>query len=505
MPSNAMQTLRPEITSDPDHSISAAQLILRFRELHRLSLSVHKDYNALYKDYLETGLKLLGMKIGIASRIENNVYTIRSVAPDNSGFSEGDQFALGDTYCSWVVEEERAIAIDAVGNDPDRCQHPVYQNAKLETYLAAPIWVEQQIYGTLNFTDTEIHTRTFCEEDVELVELMALGIGQVIERDLLDQRRQIATQRMNENIELFESAFKYASNGMALVATDGHWLRVNQALLDIVGYTEDELLALDFQAITHPEDLNKDLNLLQDMLDGKRSSYQMEKRYFHANGAIVWVQLSVSMVTHENGSPRYFISQINDISSQKKAMEELFRKRNELEIANRKLKELAIRDGLTKVHNRRSFDERLQHEFTQCYRSLQPLCLLLIDIDHFKEYNDNYGHPEGDQALKLVARTLVTELRAGDLVARFGGEEFAVILPCTNVEGGSLLAERIRIAIELIDCTKRALRVSIGVACFDANLQQNNINTVEQMIACADNGLYQAKGAGRNLVKVGTA
>lgn len=474
----------------------------RLRELHRLSVSDHENFKALYHDYLQTGIRLLGLKVGIVSRIDKRGYTVLAVAPADAGFTAGDEFKVEDTYCKWVVDEACTVAVEAVGEDPDRRDHPVYLNAKLESYLASPIWVDGQIYGTLNFTHTERRNVGFSSDDKELVELMALSIGQIIERDLLDQQRAIATQRMQENIDLFESAFSHAANGMALVSPDGRWLRVNQALLDIVGYTESELLSMDFQTITHPEDLDLDLASVQAVLAGERDSYRMEKRYFHSSGSIVWVLLSVSMVRHDDGRPRYFVSQIHDITQTRKAMEELIQSRAQAELANRKLQELATRDALTQAYNRRAFDERLTLEYQHSRRNGQPLSLLLIDLDHFKEYNDTYGHPAGDQALIAVARVLVTEVRVNDMVARYGGEEFAVIMPNTDREGCQLLGERIRLAIVGITSEQRKLTGSMGGSTLEpARCEAGQEKAIESLLASADDALYRAKAAGRNRVQ----
>lgn len=122
---------------------------------------------------------------------------------------------------------------------------------------------------------------------------------------------------------LFQSAFEYAAIGMALVAPDGKWLRVNQSICEITGYSERELLERSFQDITHPDDLDLDLANVDKMLAGEIDSYQMEKRYFHKNGEIVWVLLSVSLVRDEENRPRFFISQIQDITSRKESERQL--------------------------------------------------------------------------------------------------------------------------------------------------------------------------------------
>lgn len=119
---------------------------------------------------------------------------------------------------------------------------------------------------------------------------------------------------LENSSEIFENAFDYAAIGIALIAPDGRWLRVNQAICDIVGYSEKELLNLTFQDITHPDDLDTDLAFVNRLLNEEIKSYQMEKRYYHKQGNIVWVLLSVSIVKNSNGTAKFFISQIQDIT-----------------------------------------------------------------------------------------------------------------------------------------------------------------------------------------------
>jgi PAS domain S-box-containing protein len=122
---------------------------------------------------------------------------------------------------------------------------------------------------------------------------------------------------------LFQNAFEHAAIGMALVAPDGSWLRVNRSVCDITGYTEAELLKKTFQDITHPDDVERDVANAKKMLAGESDTYQMEKRYFHKNGSIVWVLLSVSLVRDDQGQPLFFISQIQDITRRKESEEQL--------------------------------------------------------------------------------------------------------------------------------------------------------------------------------------
>ena len=160
-----------------------------------------------------------------------------------------------------------------------------------------------------------------------------------LNREMMEQRR--LRRHLEESEERFRSAFEFAAVGMALVSDTGRWLKVNKAICDCVGYSEQELLQIDFQTITHPDDLAQDLNYVQEMLDGKRQTYQMEKRYIHKNGDIIWALLSVSIIKNlENGRP-YFISQVQDITGRKRALMELNSAVDELTRSNAELEQFA--------------------------------------------------------------------------------------------------------------------------------------------------------------------
>lgn len=133
--------------------------------------------------------------------------------------------------------------------------------------------------------------------------------------------------------EIFENAFQYAAIGMALVSPTGQFLRVNRALCGIVGYSEPELLQQTFQEITHPEDLDTDLGYLRQLIHGDIEYYVMEKRYYHKQGHIIWILLSVSLIKDEQGEPQFFIAQIQDITERIEASQELRDSEQRLELA----------------------------------------------------------------------------------------------------------------------------------------------------------------------------
>lgn len=161
----------------------------------------------------------------------------------------------------------------------------------------------------------------------------------------------------------------------------------------------------------------------------------------------------------------------------------------------------SLLDPLTKIANRKSFDEGIEKAIAQAKATREPLCLMIIDIDHFKSFNDTFGHQTGDQVIRLVAMTLKSNLKGKDLAARYGGEEFVAILPDTDLDGALIVAETIRRAIQAKELLKRStneklgrITASFGVATYRAK------DTPALLIERADRCLYAAKHAGRNRV-----
>ncbi|MGZ0717578.1 diguanylate cyclase [Pseudomonas palleroniana] len=168
--------------------------------------------------------------------------------------------------------------------------------------------------------------------------------------------------------------------------------------------------------------------------------------------------------------------------------------------AEQVLSELAATDALTGLANRRVLDQRLQLEWDRAQRSTEPLTLLMIDVDHFKAFNDRHGHQGGDEALRTVAQVISANIRRpADLAARYGGEEFAVVLPHTDVKGAWVIAEHIRSSVEhlpRVPGAEQPITVSIGMSTWD----KHSPMSLETLLLSADQALYEAKYSGRNRI-----
>ncbi|MDX6618447.1 MAG: hypothetical protein QOK36_833 [Gaiellales bacterium] len=297
---------------------------------------------------------------------------------------------------------------------------------------------------------------------------------QVVARDITAERH--AAEELREAEERFRNAFDQAPIGKALVSTDGHFTRVNAALCRITGYSEEELLGTTFQSLTHPDDLGGDLEQMNCLLAGESHSYEMEKRYRHADGHYIWALLSVSIVRGEAGTPRYFVSQIQDVSEQKLTAE--------------RLTELTLHDPLTGLANRVLFADRLAHAIERSRRSQERIAVLFIDFDRFKAVNDNLGHAAGDELLRQAAERMRHAVRPADTIARLGGDEFTVL--CEDLRGldAGCVASRLSEALErpfVLFGKEQRIGVSIGIAVAGSH------DSPETVLANADAAMYRTK------------
>lgn len=196
---------------------------------------------------------------------------------------------------------------------------------------------------------------------------------------------------------------------------------------------------------------------------------------------------------------------IHQITIRELAQAELRIVRDDLERMNGELAALALLDGLTGLANRRRFDAALDEEYARAMRNETPLAMVMLDVDHFKKYNDHYGHPQGDECLRLVSRVLKSlQNRTGDLVARYGGEEFSILLPGTDLAGAIVVAERARSAIQELNIEHTEnqgsiVTISAGVTSMMPVLNLAG-NSAQDLVRTADQALYQAKESGRNRV-----
>lgn len=294
---------------------------------------------------------------------------------------------------------------------------------------------------------------------------------------------QAQSDALRESEERFRSAFNYAPIGIGLVSPSGKWLKVNHALTDILGYTEEEFLSTDFQSLTLANDLGQTLVKVHELLAGKIANWQMEQRYVHKTGRIVWTSWSASAAHDSKSGQPNLIFQIQDITGKK--------------LAEEKLQHEATHDALTGLPNRLVFMNRLTDALERTHQIKDyKASVLFIDLDRFKYVNDSLGHLIGDELLKCIAERLRECMRPADTIARLGGDEFTIL-----VEGKYDTSEVLRIAERVqqkfgipFDLRGHEVYSSASIGILHASEKHAS---AEDMMRDADTAMYQAKRAGK--------
>ena len=267
----------------------------------------------------------------------------------------------------------------------------------------------------------------------------------------------------------------------------------------VLGWTQASWVGVeDWAARIHPDERESIVNFCVAQSQAG-VDHEADYRALTQDGGYVWIRDVVHVVRKPDGSVDALIGFMFDISEQKKTEAKLVDLRKELEV-------MSFKDGLTDVANRRMFDSVLEVEWDNARRNNHALSLIMLDIDYFKQYNDHYGHVQGDNCLKRVARVLsAAATRSRDFFARFGGEEFMIILPEASENSACIVAERCRNLIikEQIIHEKSqisdTLTISLGVGTIIPSQQDQSIAFIELV----DKRLYQAKQNGRNCIAAG--
>ena len=262
---------------------------------------------------------------------------------------------------------------------------------------------------------------------------------------------------------------------------------VSPACRELLGYAPEELVGTRPLDAVHPEDIERYRAILDNLTAGHTDLAVSRQRYRRKDGTFVWTEATFRLIRGEGGEPTGYVASVRDISERRQLEEQL--------------RELARTDGLTGLFNRRAFEERLDEEWRRALRSGSAFGLLTLDVDFFKQYNDHFGHGAGDECLRRVADLLRQERRATDFAARIGGEEFALLLPETELAGALTVAEGIRLRLEGAGMghpksPHGVVTASIGVAAFRPQATQS----VADLLNASDQAMYEAKRTGRNRV-----
>jgi len=296
-------------------------------------------------------------------------------------------------------------------------------------------------------------------------------------------RREHAERLRREAEHRWQVTFERSPIGAAIVDTDGYLKQVNEALTSMLGYRRDQLVGTLFTTITHPEDQGADQSLFAELVAGRRDSYEMNKRYLHADGHVVYGLLHVGAIRDGRGGVQSIVAQINDVTQAKQAEDRLAHQ--------------ALHDALTDLPNRALLEQLLNAYLA----AGQPTGILYCDLDRFKTVNDSLGHDAGDELLVELTRMFAARLPAMCTLGRVGGDEFVVLVPGEDdTEELLALAEQLMSALTAplaVRGHRHTVSVSIGVT-----IGRGSHSHPDEVLREADLALLRAKRSGRTRIEV---
>ncbi len=325
-------------------------------------------------------------------------------------------------------------------------------------------------------------------------------------------KRKEAEAHLQQTLTRYRMLADNSNDVIWTVDLDGRYTYISPAIERLRGYAPEEVLQQTLEEAFCPGSQPLLKNNLRSALDAARNGFPDPPQYLEIeqpckNGGTIWTEITTRLMLDENGTPTGFMGVSRDIGERKRmqdqgeiAYEKLRAQMEEINALQVQLREQAIRDSLTSCYNRRYLDETIEREIARAGREGYPISLLMVDIDQFKKVNDTYGHPAGDAVLTAMGKLLRHRTRAGDIICRYGGEEFLMVLPNMVLEDALPRADGCRIDLMELETpyegTKVKITVSIGVASFPTHG-----STAAQVIQTADRALYLAKNSGRNCVR----
>jgi diguanylate cyclase (GGDEF)-like protein/PAS domain S-box-containing protein len=626
------------------------------------------DIDEVYERFVAEARKLISLdnlSVHLCNCRESTLSIAYVFGPAISGRRQGDHRALERTVSEAVVRGRASLLIQPEGTPESIDQivrrfpglTPIFQEG-LRSIMCIPLVYRDEMIGVLHFRSMKPNAYT--ERDLRLAERIGEQIAGAIANAQLFANLKKTENSLRENEGRFRALVEQAAVGVAEIDMGtGLFLTVNRRLCEMVGRTEEEMLATTFLAMTHPDDLHLHQDKTALLLAGKIGHYSLEKRYLRKDGAIIWVNITVSPLWKPGENPGRNMIVVEDITERRQVQEENERRskqlaalhetsvelmveldlnallqfitrraldliggtnchcylyRPELDLMERvasagpeltpekttrqrgeglighvwatgasllindyhswpgrkkeydslpsralvgapirwgaellgvidtmaypphqytqtdmnvlsmfaaqaalairnarlysKIEQISVTDELTGLFNRRGFIQFGEREFERSLRFGRPLAALMLDIDHFKRVNDTYGHPVGDQVLRALADCVRQNTRGIDVAGRYGGEEFTLLLPETDLPVANQIAERLRHSIADLSipiCREKGdsppiqirINVSVGVA-----FMQPDIPDLSVLIDRADQALYRAKDSGRNRVVV---
>ncbi len=409
--------------------------------------------------------------------------------------------------------DNRVVDINRVGQDWFNVKHAQITGQPVSELLKdLPELLEK--YNHVRSIRETITVNTASPRDLELVitpltDTRGQFAGRVIlARDVTsrNQAARLINQR-NEMINLQSTALNAAVNAVVITDLDGTCIWVNRAFTEITGYSFDEALGKNLSFLkSGVQDRLYYEKLWKTILSGHVWQGEIVNR--HKHGHLYVEEMAIAPVYNEKKEMTNYIAIKQDITKRKQmekelqdANQRLQKQMQEIISLQDQLREQAIRDPLTGLYNRRILEEALEREVAQAKRNRTNFCIAMIDVDNFKTLNDRHGHPAGDMVLKSLASILMHNTRQGDVSCRYGGEEFAVLLPNATVEGALKRANQWRRAFQMLHKSFNGQTLQATLSIGIASYPQHGLDG-QKVLEAADKALYESKSRGKNSVTI---
>lgn len=455
-----------------------------------------KNEAELFPQVCRDAVQFGGMRMAWIGMKDEASQMIKPVAAFGSGVEYLDGIEISATEDALIgrgptgtaIREDRPVWCQDFQHDPDTAPwHARGAKVGWRSCASLPLHCNDVAVGAFVIYSGEVNA--FDEAARNLLVEMAMDISFAMDNYVRVAESERSAEALQLSEQHFRAYFDRAMVGMTATSPQMDWLEVNPALCEMLGYTHEELAAMTWADLTHPDDLSANLAQFDRILSGEIDEYSIENRFVRKDGTIVHVRRSPRAVRKADGSLDYIVAWVDDITQ---------RKQDEQQI-----QQLAHFDLLTGLPNRALFTDRISHALNSAHRSNTNLAVMFLDLDHFKNVNDNLGHRVGDALLVEIAKRLKSAMREEDTVSRLGGDEFILLLPNTDADGAAHVAEKLleRVAgLCKIEQHELVVTPSIGIAMYpDDGLD------FESLSQCADVAMYRAKHDGRNNYKFFTA
>jgi diguanylate cyclase (GGDEF)-like protein/PAS domain S-box-containing protein len=392
-----------------------------------------------------------------------------------------DRVPLEGTLTGWVHEHGRGTICEDTSTD-DRMGSLAVEHG-IRSMAIVPLRHGDEAIGQLQVLSHE--PGAFTDEDVRTLELLSVVLSSAMSHaaEFEAKREQV------EALALFEAVYAGAPIGVTLVSPEGRNIESNPVFLEMLGYTGDELATMTIGDYTHPDDIEHNVALFQDMMAGNSDFYRLEKRYIRKDGELVWGQVAAALHRDADGLPKFAISMVENITQRKQAEE--------------RIAFLAYHDKLTGLPNRTLFEEMLESALARAHRHDLAVGVLFLDLDNFKLVNDSLGHHAGDVLLQQLGERLRGCTRETDMVARQGGDEFLLLI--SDLERGTSALSGTDAAVLVAEMVANRVREALAEP-FDLNgiefyasasmgisLYPQDAGDATDLLKNADTAMYQSK------------